>query len=99
MAKVCASCVQTNNIKQIVIKDMKKGLLMLFGCLFALAIQAQSEHLKFMGIPLDGKINDFQSQLLKKGCTLDEFFMKYVKFPNLAFSIKKISELSLLELQ
>lgn len=58
---------------------MKKGLLMLFGCLFALAIQAQSEHLKFMGIPLDGKINDFQSQLLKKGCTLDEFFMKYGK--------------------
>lgn len=58
---------------------MKKGLLMLFGCLFALAIQAQSEHLKFMGIPLDGKINDFQSQLLKKGCTLDELFMKYGK--------------------
>lgn len=58
---------------------MKKGLLMLFGCLFVLAIQAQSEHLKFMGIPLDGKINDFQSQLLKKGCTLDDFFMKYGK--------------------
>lgn len=56
---------------------MKKVLLMLLGCLFALAIQAQSEHLKFMGIPLDGKINDFQSQLLKKGCTLDNFLMKY----------------------
>lgn len=58
---------------------MNKGLLMLFGCLFALAIQAQSEHLKFMGIPLDGKINDFQSQLLKKGCTLNELLMKYAK--------------------
>ena len=56
---------------------MKKVLLMLFGCLFALAIQAQSEHLKFMGIPLDGKMNDFQSQLLKKGCTIDELIMKY----------------------
>jgi len=51
---------------------------MLLGCLFALAIQAQSEHLKFMGIPLDGKINDFQLQLLKKGCTLDKLLMKYI---------------------
>ena len=57
---------------------MKKVLLMLLGCLFALAIQAQSEHLKFMGIPLDGKINDFQLQLLKKGCTLDKLLMKYI---------------------
>ena len=58
---------------------MKKGLFMLLGCLFVLAIQAQSEHLKFMGIPLDGKINEFHSQLLKKGCTLDEILMKYGK--------------------
>lgn len=46
---------------------MKKVLLMLFGCLFALAIQAQSEHLKFMGIELNGTITEFQAKLLAKG--------------------------------
>lgn len=32
---------------------------------------AQEEHLKFMGIPLDGKIKAFHSKLINKGCKLD----------------------------
>lgn len=77
MANVCASCVQNMSNQQQ--KTMKKVLLIFFSCLFAFAIQAQSEHLKFMGIPLDGKIKDFHSQLKKKGCTIDKYTMFFGK--------------------
>lgn len=41
--------------------------------LIAVICQAQGSHLKFMGIPLDGKISAFNKELQKKGFTLDEF--------------------------
>lgn len=52
---------------------MKKTVVIIFllvSSLFAFA-QSESEHLKFMGIELDGTINEFQEKLLKKGVTID----------------------------
>ena len=51
---------------------MKRILLLLFAMLFTMTMAAQSKHLKFMGIPLDGTISQFQFQLIEKGCTPDE---------------------------
>ena len=51
---------------------MKKISLFCIGCLFSILLQAQSEHLKFMGIPLDGKISAFHKEMKKKGFSLDE---------------------------
>lgn len=51
---------------------MKKSVFIIITCLIAIAIQAQEPkgHLKFMGIELNGTINDFQAKLLSKGLTL-----------------------------
>ena len=46
---------------------MKRILTLFSFLLVVLCMQAQVEHLKFMGIPIDGKIKDFQSELIKKG--------------------------------
>ena len=48
---------------------MKKLLIFLMACLFSLNCVAQEEieHMKFMGIPITGKVSDFQKQLRKKG--------------------------------
>lgn len=51
---------------------MKKTLLIFLCCLFSVVLQAQTEHLNFMGIPLDGKIKAFNKELQKKGFVLDE---------------------------
>ena len=51
---------------------MKKTVVIIFllvSSLFAFA-QSESEHLKFMGIELDGTITEFQAKLLKKGVTI-----------------------------
>lgn len=55
---------------------MKKiiTLLLLF---VALSVQAQEEHMKFMGIPLDGKISQFQMKLSAKGVTPDDGIIDY----------------------
>lgn len=58
---------------------MKKVILSLLCSLFFLTLQAQTGHLKFMGIPLDGTINLFQTKLILKGCKLDTEMNKYVK--------------------
>lgn len=48
-----------------------KKILSLFVCmLICLSVQAD-EHLKFMGIPLDGTITQFQAKLAKKSVTHD----------------------------
>lgn len=44
---------------------MKKIFAFLFTAFFVLTVQAQSVHLKFMGIPLDGKISAFNRKLQK----------------------------------
>ena len=46
---------------------MKRFLTFLIALLTITCMQAQTEHLKFMGIPIDGKIKNFQSELWKKG--------------------------------
>lgn len=51
--------------------DMKRLSITFLTLVFVLLCYAQEEHLKFMGIPLDGKIKAFHSQLINKGCKLD----------------------------
>ncbi|MBP5392121.1 MAG: hypothetical protein J6Y40_08600 [Bacteroidales bacterium] len=49
---------------------MKKIFLTLASIvLFAVVCFAQNEHFKFLGIPLDGTINQFESKLISKGYT------------------------------
>ena len=51
---------------------MRKVVFIIIACLMALYAQAQEskEHLKFMGIELNGTIADFQTKLLAKGFTI-----------------------------
>ena len=46
---------------------MKRLLLFSIVCMLAIASSAQTEHVKFMGIPIDGTINQFQQKLQAKG--------------------------------
>ena len=48
---------------------MRKFLIAIF---LAVAIICQAQHLKFMGIPLDGNINSFQQKLISKGLRPDK---------------------------
>ncbi len=50
---------------------MKRKLLVILCCLFSIMTQAQTEHLKFMGIPLNGSITAFQTKLQAKGIKYD----------------------------
>ena len=53
---------------------MKKSLLLLMMVLLlALTSFAQTEHMKFMGIPIDGSLKSFCSQLKKKGFDRDPY--------------------------
>lgn len=49
----------------------KKLLLLLFVSLFTLVISAQTEHMKFAGIPLTGTIDQFQKKLVAKDFRLN----------------------------
>jgi hypothetical protein len=55
---------------------MKKVFLSILAILFTLKLVAQCPHLKFMGIPLDGKISAFNKEMQKKGFTLDKQLSK-----------------------
>ena len=46
---------------------MKKSTFLLLFSLFAMMCQAQTGHMKFLGIPLTGTITQFQSKLSAKG--------------------------------
>lgn len=50
---------------------MKKTITIIAMMLMAFVAQAQTEHMKFMGIPLDGSIEQFTTKLLNKGMTKD----------------------------
>lgn len=52
---------------------MKKTIMLWLFAIVSIVSFAQNttEHLKFMGIPINGTITQFQSKLLAKGCTLD----------------------------
>lgn len=47
---------------------------------------AQTEHLKFMGIPLDGTIVDFNAKLLAKGLKYNAFFNNTLPTEGLAYN-------------
>lgn len=53
--------------------------------------QNTTEHLKFMGIPINGTITQFQSKLLAKGCTLDRKLNSYLPVGQRAFKGKFVS--------
>ena len=50
---------------------MKKSIALLVFMLCVAMLHAQSTHMKFMGIPLNGTITNFQSQLKQKGVSYD----------------------------
>lgn len=57
---------------------MKNFLIILFSAFISTFTFAQEEHMKFMGIPLDGTINQFQTKLATKGMTVDYAANKYI---------------------
>ena len=59
---------------------MKRIALLTFAMLMGIFCYAQSEHLKFSGIPIDGSISQFQAKLIKKGYSLYEELNK--ELPN-----------------
>ena len=50
---------------------MKKTIILLLCCFLTISLYAQKEHLKFMGIPLNGTITQFQQKLQAKGVRYD----------------------------
>lgn len=64
---------------------MKRLLLFLF-TFFAIGLYAQGDHLKFMGIPLNGTITQFQNKLLGKGVALDRETNKLLPVGTRAFT-------------
>ena len=65
---------------------MKKFITLIFAFVMSMAAFAQSEHMKFMGIPLDGTISDFQSKLLAKGATQNSRLNAQYPFGVVAFN-------------
>lgn len=57
---------------------MKRILSALFSLIFCCAMYAQTEHMKFMGIPLTGTITAFQSKLQAKGVSYDALISKNI---------------------
>lgn len=62
---------------------MKKHLLLILSVLFiSVSLSAQSsssQHLKFMGIPINGSITNFQNKLIAKGFKYDQAISKAVE--------------------
>ena len=56
---------------------MKRFALVIFACLMAFVAHAQTEHLKFSGIPINGTLSQFQSKLVGKGYTEDKLLNNY----------------------
>ena len=50
---------------------MRKIYLAILFAFMSVALYAQSEHLKFKGIPIDGPIAQFEKQLLKEGFSIN----------------------------
>lgn len=53
---------------------MKKLIFTLIVILTSTLCSQAEEHLKFMGIPLTGNINSFQTKLEAKGCKIDKYY-------------------------
>lgn len=61
---------------------MKKILLLTLSFIIVLSTFAQTEHLQFMGIPIDGSISSFTKQLKKKGFIKDKLFSSFEDYLN-----------------
>lgn len=55
---------------------MKRILSFFVMLVLTLGVMAQTQHMKFMGIPLDGTISAFHQKLVAKGCKPDVEFNK-----------------------
>lgn len=51
---------------------MKKSIILITLCMVAFCCPVQAQHLKFMDIPLDGTITQFQQKLVAKGVKYDK---------------------------
>ena len=60
---------------------MKRITFLIMFVTMAVFATAQTDHLTFMGIPLDGTITQFQAKLAKKGIKYDEVLSKYISAP------------------
>ena len=64
---------------------MKKYLLLILCTLFiSVSLSAQSksnQHLKFMGIPINGSITNFQNKLIAKGLSYNKAVSKAIESP------------------
>ena len=65
---------------------MRRIVLLLVSLMLTFVSFAQTEHLKFMGIPLDGTIVDFNAKLLAKGLKYDAFFNNTLPTGGLAYN-------------
>ena len=57
---------------------MRRIVSLFICCISAFVMYAQTEHMKFMGIPLNGTISSFQSKLLSKGIKYDEVLSRHL---------------------
>lgn len=71
---------------------MKKIAITFVCCLISFLAQAQTEHLKFMGIPLNGTISQFQAKLQQKGVQYDAIGSKKLKLSCRLFNGKFTGE-------
>lgn len=60
---------------------MKRSLLLIIVLFLSMSSFAQMEHMKFMGIPLNGTISSFQKKLAAKGVKFDPETSKGIKGP------------------
>lgn len=71
---------------------MKRIALLTFAMLLGIFCYAQSEHLKFSGIPIGGTINQFQEKLVHKGYSLDRLINSRLSIGSRAFKGKFIGK-------
>ena len=57
---------------------MKRIVLFTFTMLLCIFCYAQSEHLKFSGIPIDGTINQFQAKIVQRGYVYNKLYSEAI---------------------
>lgn len=65
---------------------MKKTIILMTLCLVAFCCPVQAQHFKFMGIPLNGTITQFQQKLANKGIKYDKTLSAQLSIGTRAFS-------------
>ena len=65
---------------------MNRFLFLFLSCLISISIYSQNDHIKFMGIPLNGSIDQFQNKLLSKGIKYDAKASKILESATRAYT-------------